>query len=174
MASSKTQRPSAKGGAAPGAAQLPAGDVDVDPKPEWIDGAAAYVIRLNLPPGFKKDDFKVQVAGGGRLTVRGERPAGYMRFHREFRLPPTANLDGVAGRFDGAVLTLTVPKAPLAAARMVEARMAEAHALAELERDRAAAAAAAGGGKGLMFAAAVAGFALGVLVAHRVFTATNS
>ncbi|KAL6615019.1 hypothetical protein ACP70R_037289 [Stipagrostis hirtigluma subsp. patula] len=173
MAISKTQRSSAKGGEAPPpAAAQPAGVADIDPKLEWLDGAAAYVIRLNLP-GFKKEDFRVQVDAGGRLTVRGERPDGYVRFHKAFQLPPTANLDGVAGRFDGNVLSLTVPKAAVGASGMVAARMAEAKALVELEHDRAAASAEAGVGKGLMFAAAVAGFALGVFVAHRVFSATN-
>ncbi|ONM40872.1 uncharacterized protein [Zea mays] len=54
---------------------------DIDPKLELYDGANTYVIRLNLP-GFKKEDFKVQLNSGGWLTVRGERPAGYVRFHR--------------------------------------------------------------------------------------------
>jgi hypothetical protein len=133
--------------------------------------------------GFKKDDFKVQVDAGGRLTVRGERPAGHVRFHRSFQLPPTANLDGIAGRFDGKVLSLAVPKkASGGVAEMVVARMAEAECAAaaalEKEEDEAGSgfkwAEAAGGKKGQMVAAAVAGFALGVFVAHRVLSATNS
>lgn len=131
--------------------------------------------------GFKKDDFKVQVDAGGRLTVRGERPAGHVRFHRSFQLPPTANLDGVAGRFDGKVLSLAVPKKASGVAEMVVARMAEAECAAaaawEKEEDEAGSGfkwAEAAVGKGQMVAAAVAGFALGVFVAHRVLSATNS
>ncbi|TVU34293.1 hypothetical protein EJB05_16124, partial [Eragrostis curvula] len=165
MASCKQKRSSAaKGGEAP-----PAGDVDIDPKLEWHDAASGYIIRLALP-GFKKDDFKVQVDAGGRLTVRGERPAGYVRFHKAFDLPPTANLDGVAGRFDGNMLSLTVPKKVLGVAEMVAAKMAEAECAAAQEKEEEEAAV----GKGQMVAAAVAGFALGVFVAHRLLSAANN
>ncbi|CAO2183527.1 unnamed protein product [Urochloa humidicola] len=171
MASSKAQRGAAKGGAAPAEACV----ADIDPKLECLDGANTYIIRLSLP-GFKKEDFKVQVDSGGRLTVRGERPAGYVRFHKAFQLPPTANPDGVAGRFDGAVLSLTVPKQPATGTDMVVARLAEA------KETCAAACAAEGtttwaealGGRGQMVAAAVAGFALGAFLAHKLLNVTNS
>ncbi|GJN18539.1 hypothetical protein PR202_gb05711 [Eleusine coracana subsp. coracana] len=148
MASCKPKRSAAKDDAP---AAQPSSDVaDIDPKLEWHDAATGYVIRLALP-GFKKEDFKVQVDAGGRLTVRGERPAGYVRFHKAFQLPPTANVDAVAGRFDGS---------------------AECAAAAVVAREKEEAAAAVG--KGQMVAAAVAGFALGVFVAHRILSAANS
>ncbi|KAK3161131.1 hypothetical protein QOZ80_1BG0072460 [Eleusine coracana subsp. coracana] len=171
MASCKPKRSAAKDDAP---AAQPSSDVaDIDPKLEWHDAATGYVIRLALP-GFKKEDFKVQVDAGGRLTVRGERPAGYVRFHKAFQLPPTANVDAVAGRFDGSVLSLTVPKKPQGAAEMVVSGMAEAEcaAAAVVAREKEEAAAAVG--KGQMVAAAVAGFALGVFVAHRILSAANS
>jgi HSP20 family molecular chaperone IbpA len=94
-----------------------------------------------IEAGFEKDDFKVQLDAGGRLTVRGERPAGHVRFHKSLQLPPTANLDGVSGRFDGKVLSLAVPKKAAArgVAEMVVARMAEAEcaAAAREEEDEA-------------------------------------
>ncbi|CAL4955983.1 unnamed protein product [Urochloa decumbens] len=169
MASSKAQR-AAKGDAAPEACVA-----DIDPKIEWLDGANTYVIRLNLP-GFKKEDFKVQVDSGGRLTVRGERPAGYVRFHKAFQLPPTANPDGVARRFDGAVLSLTVPKQPATGKDMVVARLAEGKEWCAAAEGAAAAStwAEALGGKGQMVAAAVAGLALGAFLAHRLLNVTNS
>lgn len=114
----------------------------------------------------------MQVDAGGRLTVRGERPAGYVRFNKVFQLPPTANVDGVAGRFDGNVLSLTVPKKPQGAAELVASRMIEAEcaaAMAAREKEEEAAI-----GKGQMVAAAVAGFALGVFVAHRILSTANS
>jgi hypothetical protein len=107
--------------------------------------------------GFKKEDFKVQVDSGGRLTVRGERPAGYVRFHKAFQLPQTAYPDGVAGRFDGTVLSLTVPKQPASGRDMVVARLAEVKECAAGEGTTTWAEAL--GGKGQMVAAAVAGFA---------------
>ncbi|CAL4955982.1 unnamed protein product [Urochloa decumbens] len=171
MASSKAQRgAAAKSGAAPEDCVA-----DIDPKLECLDGANAYIIRLNLP-GFKKEDFKVQVDSGGRLTVRGERPAGYVRFHKAFQLPPTANPDGVAGRFDGAVLSLTVPKQPATGTDMVVARLAEGKEWCAAAEGAATATtwAEALGGKGQMVAAAVAGLALGAFLAHRLLNVTNS
>ena len=84
----------------------------MDPKFEWAEKAGSYVLRLALP-GFKKDDFRVQVDGAGRLTVRGTRTAGttgQSSFNKVFQLPSDANLDNIAGRFEAGVLTLTVPK----------------------------------------------------------------
>jgi len=107
------------------------------------------------------------VDSGGRLTVRGERPAGYVRLHKAFQLPQTANLEGIAGRFDGTVLSLTVPKPPVSGTDMVMARLIEA-------KEERAARAEALGGRGQVVAAAVAGFALGAFLAHRLLSATNS
>ncbi|KAF6992490.1 hypothetical protein CFC21_009474 [Triticum aestivum] len=87
--------------------QQPAAAVVVDPKFEWAEKAGAYVLRLTLT-GFRKDDFRVQVDGAGRLTVRGTRPGASL--HKVFQLPATACLDDIAGRFEAGVLTLTVPK----------------------------------------------------------------
>lgn len=86
-----------------------------DPVYEWLNGGASYLLRLNLP-GFKKEDFQVHVEPAGRMTIRGQRPAdggaGSVRLHKVFQLPPTSDLDGIAGRIDGSVLTITVPKLP--------------------------------------------------------------
>ncbi|KAM3413315.1 hypothetical protein ACQJBY_004470 [Aegilops geniculata] len=79
----------------------------VDPKFEWAEKAGTYVLRLTLT-GFRKGDFRVQVDGAGRLTVRGTRPGASL--HKVFQLPATASLDDIAGRFEAGVLTLTVPK----------------------------------------------------------------
>jgi HSP20 family molecular chaperone IbpA len=87
----------------------------VDPKFEWAEKAGGYVLRLALP-GFRKDQFRVQVDGAGRLTVRGARPgtgtgtaAGQSSFSKVFQLPSSASLDDITGRFEAGVLTLTVP-----------------------------------------------------------------
>ncbi|CAM0876978.1 unnamed protein product [Alopecurus aequalis] len=82
-----------------------------DPKFELAEKAGTYVLRLALP-GFRKDDFRVQVDGAGRLTVRGTRTgtAGPASLHKVFQLPSAANHDNIAGKFEAGVLTLTVPK----------------------------------------------------------------
>ncbi|CAM0880124.1 unnamed protein product [Alopecurus aequalis] len=83
----------------------------VDPKFEWAEKAGSYVLRITLP-GFRKADFRVQVDGAGRLTVRGTRTgtAGTTSLCKVFQLPSAASLDDIAGRFEAGVLTLTVPK----------------------------------------------------------------
>ncbi|CAN6331774.1 unnamed protein product [Urochloa humidicola] len=91
-----------------------AAEQDFDPKYEWQENATSFILRLHLS-GFRKEDFKVQVDGTGRLTVRGQRTdagagAKHSRFNKVFQLPATSNLDGITGRFDAGVLTLTVPK----------------------------------------------------------------
>ncbi|KAL6609482.1 hypothetical protein ACP70R_039451 [Stipagrostis hirtigluma subsp. patula] len=98
-----------------------AAGVEVDPKYEWQDNATSYVLRVHLT-GFRKEDFRVQVTGAGRLTVRGQRAAGgkQYRLHKDFQLPNTADLDNITGRFDAGVLTLTVPKRPAAPPATVE------------------------------------------------------
>ncbi|XP_048560018.1 protein RESTRICTED TEV MOVEMENT 2-like [Triticum urartu] len=85
----------------------------VDPKFEWAEKEGSYVLRLTLT-GFRKDDFRVQVDGTGKLTVRGAtRPSAGgpgSALYRVFQLPATASLDDIAGRFEAGVLTLTVRK----------------------------------------------------------------
>jgi HSP20 family molecular chaperone IbpA len=106
-AATKRQPPALAGSGEPAAA--------VDPKFEWAEKAGGYVLRLALP-GFRKDQFRVQVDGAGRLTVRGARPgtgtgtaAGQSSFSKVFQLPSSASLDDITGRFEAGVLTLTVP-----------------------------------------------------------------
>ncbi|NP_001359328.1 uncharacterized protein LOC100284584 [Zea mays] len=90
---------------------------ELDPRYEWEENASSFILRIHLS-GFRKQDFRVQVDGAGRLTVRGQRSdaaaananARHSRFNKVFQLPSTSNLDDIAGRFDLGVLTLTVPK----------------------------------------------------------------
>ncbi|KAK3137832.1 hypothetical protein QOZ80_5AG0361040 [Eleusine coracana subsp. coracana] len=93
-------------------------DTELDPKYEWQENAANFVLRVHIP-GYRKEDFRVQVDGAGRLTVRGQRCDGgkHIRFHKVFQLPSTSNLDDISGRFDAGVLSLTVPKRPAASTK---------------------------------------------------------
>uniref|UniRef100_A0A0A9GEM2 SHSP domain-containing protein n=1 Tax=Arundo donax TaxID=35708 RepID=A0A0A9GEM2_ARUDO len=101
--------------------QAAADHQELDPKYEWLENATSFVLRLHLA-GFRKEDFRVQVDGAGRLTVRGRRADGgkQIRFHKVFQLPATSNLDDISGRFDAGVLTLTVPKRPAAPPATIE------------------------------------------------------
>nr|ACG41057.1 cell envelope integrity inner membrane protein TolA [Zea mays] len=97
-----------------GSSKPPAAGQELDPRYEWEENASSFILRIHLS-GFRKQDFRVQVDGAGRLTVRGQRSdaaanARHSRFNKVFQLPSTSNLDDIAGRFDLGVLTLTVPK----------------------------------------------------------------
>ncbi|KAG8051499.1 hypothetical protein GUJ93_ZPchr0001g31213 [Zizania palustris] len=134
---------------------------------KWLDGAACYLVRVDLA-GFKKEEFRVQVDGAGRVTVRGKRPAGHVNVHKEFQLPPTADFQRIGARFDGTTLCISVPKLPAGAAGAVLAKMEEAKAVTtemEMEKERAK------WDRGEVITAAVAAFALGVIVTHRFFSA---
>ncbi|XP_015692983.1 inactive protein RESTRICTED TEV MOVEMENT 2-like [Oryza brachyantha] len=106
------------GGGGDKVASAAAPNEEIDPKYEWVENANNFLLRLTLT-GFKKEDFRVQVDGKGKLTVRGQRPAGagnkHVRFHKVFQLPSNASVDDITGRFEANVLTITVPKRPAAA-----------------------------------------------------------
>jgi HSP20 family molecular chaperone IbpA len=91
--------------------QTPPAAATADPKFEWAEKTGSYVLRLPLP-GFRKQDFRVQIDGTGRLTVRGTRTGatGPCSLLKVFQLPSASSLDDIAGRFEAGVLTLTVPK----------------------------------------------------------------
>ncbi|XP_062208475.1 stress response protein NST1-like [Phragmites australis] len=100
----------------PAAPQQPRdGGGKFDPVYEWLDDGGSYLLRLDLPE-FKNENFRVHVDAAGRLIVLGQRAPGgagsgkALQLHKVFQLPNTANLDAITGRFDGTVLTLTVPK----------------------------------------------------------------
>ncbi|KAJ1264366.1 hypothetical protein BS78_09G257700 [Paspalum vaginatum] len=85
---------------------------EVDPSYDWQENAHNFVLRMHLS-GFRKQDFKVQVDGAGRLTVRDQRTnadGSHSRLNKVFQLPAAANLEDISGRFEAGVLTLTVPK----------------------------------------------------------------
>lgn len=109
------------------------------------------------------------VDAGGRLTLSGQRPSGHVRVHKALQLPPTADSDRIAARFDGRVLCLAVPKMPVGAADMALARMDEAKEVAAWEtREKKG---RSEWGRGQVIAAAVAAFALGVVVTHKFMSA---
>ncbi|XP_024317125.1 uncharacterized protein LOC112271634 [Brachypodium distachyon] len=85
-----------------------------DSKVEFIDDVTSYVLRITLR-GFQKEDFSLNVDGGGKLSVHSKLPAAAgPGFGKEFRLPSDSdtNPDGIGANFNNieGVLTVTVPK----------------------------------------------------------------
>uniref|UniRef100_A0A0D9WKH9 SHSP domain-containing protein n=1 Tax=Leersia perrieri TaxID=77586 RepID=A0A0D9WKH9_9ORYZ len=110
-------------------------DQEIDPKFEWLDNANNFLLRLTLT-GFKKEDFRVQVDGTGKLTVRGQRSSAgagagnkqhNIRFHKVFQLPSNANIEDITGRFEANVLTITVPKRPASSATVQDIKQQQQH-----------------------------------------------
>jgi len=62
---------------------------------------------------FVKEDVKLQVDSSGRIVVKGERQASEqkrVRFHLSFPEPDDSEIDKIAGKFDGGILYVTLPK----------------------------------------------------------------
>ncbi|EEE54889.1 hypothetical protein OsJ_02399 [Oryza sativa Japonica Group] len=78
---------SAKGAAA---AEVEPRDVDLQPEVKWHDGAAGYVARLDLA-GFRKEEFRVQVDGAGRVTMKG------MGFNFKWQMGLNPGVEGQRG-----------------------------------------------------------------------------
>ncbi|NUO00547.1 MAG: Hsp20/alpha crystallin family protein [Saprospiraceae bacterium] len=77
-------------------------------------------------PGFKKDDFKIEV-NSGYLTISGEhksekeekddkeekitrREFSYSKFARSFTLPENVKSDDISAKYEDGILLVTLPK----------------------------------------------------------------
>jgi HSP20 family protein len=90
-----------------------------------VEQAEAFVIHLNAP-GFHKEELKINI-DGDLISVTGEHKATspkenerYTRrefttesFKRSFRLPETANAEGVTAEHVNGILQVRIPKAEL-------------------------------------------------------------
>lgn len=91
------------------------------PKSDAAASTDSYRIGLELP-GVQTDDIDIAVQED-TLIIRGEKRFSreeegesyffsereYGSFQRSFRLPPDADMDGIAADFKDGVLTITVP-----------------------------------------------------------------
>lgn len=94
---------------------VPAVNVKENPKSFKLEVAA---------PGFKKDDFKLEVKNG-MLTISGEakteteekdesftrREFSYSQFSRSFTLPENVKSDDIHAQYGDGILKVTLPKA---------------------------------------------------------------
>jgi HSP20 family protein len=90
------------------------------------------VVDLDVP-GLRPEELDVSVAGG-TLTIRGERKsereekgASYHvrersrgSFRRAVTLPPGVDVDKASSKFEGGVLTITLPKTEQAKSRKIK------------------------------------------------------
>ncbi|XP_027921307.1 uncharacterized protein LOC114179241 [Vigna unguiculata] len=82
------------------------------PNSGWTQDSAGHYLLVDLPE-FRKEEVKLQVDSYGRIVVKGERQINAWK-HDHFRLtfpaPLDSDMDRIAGKFDGGVLYVTIPK----------------------------------------------------------------
>jgi HSP20 family protein len=91
---------------------------------------AAYVVSAELP-GVTKEDIKVEIEGAevsisaqAKAADAAEVKASYIerpqaRFARQFSLPAEVDQEGAQAKYENGVLTLTLPKRIVSAAKQV-------------------------------------------------------
>ncbi|KAI5416803.1 uncharacterized protein LOC127073831 [Lathyrus oleraceus] len=85
---------------------------EIVPNSGWSEDSTSHYLLVDLPE-FKKEDVKLQVDSSGRIVVKGERQASEqkrVRFHLSFPAPSDSEVDKIAGKFDGGILYVTLPK----------------------------------------------------------------
>ncbi|XP_071709780.1 uncharacterized protein [Rutidosis leptorrhynchoides] len=82
------------------------------PMSEWRQEDDHDILLVYLP-GFQKEYIKVTTEDLNIVRVRGERLVGgnkWSRFQEDFRVPENCEMSGIRARFDGGILTITMPR----------------------------------------------------------------
>ncbi|MGD0174755.1 MAG: Hsp20/alpha crystallin family protein [Anaerolineales bacterium] len=109
-------------------------DITSEPSMDLYQTDAAVVVKMGLP-GVKPDDIQVSVANGV-LNIRGElkeekeekeriyhlRERRFGSFSRSVTLPSNVSAEKADAQFENGILTLTLPKAEEAKAKMITVR----------------------------------------------------
>lgn len=79
-----------------------------------------YMVSADLP-GVKKEDIKIEM-NENVLTISGERKKENKTasFKRSFSVPNTVDFEKIEANHEDGVLSISLPKAPLAKARTIE------------------------------------------------------
>lgn len=82
------------------------------PMSEWRQEDDHDTLLVYLP-GFQKEYIKVTAEDVNTVRVRGERLVAenkWSRFQEDFRVPENCDIRGIRARFDGGILTITMPR----------------------------------------------------------------
>ncbi|AFY03206.1 low molecular weight heat shock protein [Bdellovibrio bacteriovorus str. Tiberius] len=91
------------------------------PACEVAESAEHYLLSMDVP-GFKKEGIKIEV-NGKLLTISGERKRDekvLSTFTRSFTVPDTVDGSKVEAHHEDGVLSIYLPKAPIAKAQKIE------------------------------------------------------
>jgi HSP20 family protein len=109
-------------------------DITTEPSMDLYQTDAAVVVKMGLP-GVKPEDIQVSV-DNGVLNIRGElkeekeekermyhlRERRFGSFSRSVTLPSNVSAEKADAQFENGILTLTLPKAEEAKAKMITVR----------------------------------------------------
>ncbi|KAI4336035.1 hypothetical protein L6164_014611 [Bauhinia variegata] len=85
---------------------------DIVPSSAWSEDSTGHYLIVDLP-GFKKEEVKLLVDSSGKITTRGEKQVSKekrVRFVLSFPAPINSDVNNIAGKFDGEILYVTIPK----------------------------------------------------------------
>jgi len=82
-----------------------------------------YIINIELP-GIKKEDVSISINDKKTLVISGKKEESKIKedekvyfseftsgsFHREFKLPETANIENIEAKSEDGILSVTIPK----------------------------------------------------------------
>ncbi|KAK7259735.1 hypothetical protein RIF29_25348 [Crotalaria pallida] len=87
---------------------------DVEPKYESKETPESHLLIVHIPDGFAREHIGAKVEFDlGRVRVFGERPLGnnkISRFNVVYKVPATCDINGIKGKFDGGIVTITMQK----------------------------------------------------------------
>ncbi|KAL7618121.1 hypothetical protein Lser_V15G03307 [Lactuca serriola] len=98
------------------------------PMSEWRQEDDHDTLLLYLP-GFQKEYIKVTTEDVNTVRVRGERLVAdnkWSRFLENFQVPENCDMTGIRARFDGGILTITMPRKITATATAIPTATAAA------------------------------------------------
>ncbi|KAE9594010.1 hypothetical protein Lal_00031622 [Lupinus albus] len=87
---------------------------DLELKYESKETPQSYLLIIHIPHGFAREHIGAKVEFDyGRIRVFGERPLGNnrkSRFNIVYQVPTTCDINGIKGKFDSEIVTITMQK----------------------------------------------------------------
>ncbi|GLT63072.1 hypothetical protein SLA2020_356640 [Shorea laevis] len=85
---------------------------ELEPSAVWTEDSNCHYLQIQLP-GFKKEQFRLDVASTGNLTLSGERMVNESKavyVDKTYKLPKDSDVEEITVKYDALYLYITVPK----------------------------------------------------------------